>query len=577
MSSIFDLKTSVDELSSANQGMSRMQYEQHAPTRDVTGNNFANGAIHIRFQTSGSKWWNPSRSYMRMRCRLTKADGTQLDRGDGIAPNMGLCASLFQSAEFRINDKTISRISDFMPQVDALDTRLTKSRSWLNGVGSAVNFWDDSFKVRQSAVASDGVLVRELVEDTLSAPTSALYDRADLGFDDADPAGNTAAYTASTAQVVFAPGTGASPLPTLTTAYPIGSYFQFTKIDGVAPGVLDPRLKKPAKVTGHVNATTLQLESGVILTDVAASGDNEWVRSDIKAVAAANVDIARKVAEFELIWIPPLSIFKILHSIPSCKAELVLNPQTSSVYQKYAIQALTSGPDKVPNTATTGSPSAGSDYLFNVQDMYFYCNTVEGPRADDITYLLDLEQINCQSEQFSANQQSFQQRNFDVSPSTTALTVAYQDSRAGTDARHSSSIFKVSNTARTANDEELNLNRFYINYSGQNLPAPDADPDFTPLIDYTTQRYAESQIYSGAMFDTGGAESLSEYHSRGAYLHFAWARDGTDRSTRVTVNNQFKQSTDTSNMRMLLFSHSKQVARISVQDGRVTDVQLEDA
>ena len=53
--------------------------------------------------------------------------------------------------------------------------------------------------------------------------------------------------------------------------------------------------------------------------------------------------------------------------------------------------------------------------------------------------------------------------------------------------------------------------------------------------------------------------------------------DGTDRSTRVNVHQQFKGTTDTTHMRLLLFSHAKQVARVRVQDGRVVDVQLEDA
>ena len=55
----------------------------------------------------------------------------------------------------------------------------------------------------------------------------------------------------------------------------------------------------------------------------------------------------------------------------------------------------------------------------------------------------------------------------------------------------------------------------------------DADPNFTPLIDYTTQRYAETQIYSGAMFDAGGAESLEDWHDRGAYYYFSWPRKTT--------------------------------------------------
>ena len=142
MTSIFDLKTNVSELSSSNEGTSRMEYDQHPPTRDVVGNNFANGAIHFRFQTSGQKWWIPSRSYLRMRCRLTNGAGDQLTVAEGVAPNMGLMSSLFQSGEMRINDKVVSRIADFMPQVDALETRLTKSKSWIDSVGSATNFWD---------------------------------------------------------------------------------------------------------------------------------------------------------------------------------------------------------------------------------------------------------------------------------------------------------------------------------------------------------------------------------------------------------------------------------------------------
>lgn len=576
MSSIFDLKTSVEELSSANQGTSRMEYDQHPPTRDVTTTNFPNGAIHFRFQTAGQKWWCPSRSYLRLRCQLAKADGSQLDSGDNIAPNMGLCASLFQSAEFRINDKTISRISDFMPQIDALENRLTKSSSWLKSVGSNINFWDSDYKVRQSAIVGDGLLIKELTNISIAGTE---FERQDLGFDGAGGAGNdknAVAYTAATGRVVFSANGGAALPADVRPLFPIGSYFSFIAIQGATGN--DIRLKRPARVVKHINATTIQLETGVIGADVAVDGRTDWVKT--LATPDSQVNVARKVAEFELIWQPPLSIFKVGHALPSGKYELVLNPQTASVYQKYAIQTLiTANADSVPNTATTGAPSAGSNYIFNVQNMYFYCNTVEGPRADDITYLLDLEQTNCQSEQFGADQKGFNQKNFDVSPSTYALTVAYQDSRSGNDSRNSPSIFKVSNDARTSNNEEQKLSRFFINYAGQNLPAPDADPNFTATQDYTTQRYIESQIYNGAMFDTGGAESLDEWHKRGSYYYFSWPRDGTDRSTRVNVHNEFQGNggADTTHLRMLLFSHSKQVARVRVQDGRVVDVQLEDA
>jgi len=551
MSSIFDLKTTVEELSSANQGTSRMEYEQHPPTRDVTLTNFPNGAIHFRWQTSGQKWWIPSRSYLRIRCNLAKPNAArnaseQLKLADNIAPNMGLCASLFQSAEFRINDKTISRIGDFMPQIDALETRLSKSKGYLESVGAASNLWDVDFSKRQSVVVADGVYNPIVI----SARTS----RTQLGF---DAATNTVAIAADTGVLTFAQAGGAA----LPAALPFVAGDEIEIVVGGAVGTVR------YVVSNVINATTLQLNNLQTIAVAAAAVEFTRIRN-------VSPNEARGVEDFELIWQPPLSIFKVGHALPSMKAELVLNPQTASVYQKYAIQSI--GVDKTPNTATPGAPSAGSNYIFNVQSMYFYCNTVEGPRADDVTYLLDLEQTNCQSEQFGANQNGLTQRNFDVSPSTYALTVAYQDARSGSDTRHSSSIFKVSNTARTSNNEEQKLSRFFINYAGQNLPAPDADPNFTTVKDYTTQRYIESQIYNGAMFDTGGAESLEEWHKRGSYYYFSWPRDGTDRSTRVNVHNEFPGA-DTTHFRMLLFSHSKQVARVRVQDGRVIDVQLEDA
>ena len=456
MASIFHLKTSVEELSSANQGTSRMEYDQYPPTRDVTNGNFPNGAIHFRFQTSGQKWWIPSRSYIRTRISIAKANGTQLTKADNIAPNMGLCASLFQNAEFRIQDKTVSRISDFMPQVDALETRLSKSRAHLNGIGNAVNFWNDNFKVRQSDIVADGFYSKDITE--ANQPTSAPYSRVELGFNAAGGAAaderNSASYAEATGIITFAAGTAAALPADVRTVFPVGSYFQYISIQGGT--ATDARIKKPARVVAGLSATTIRVETGIIGADVAGDGRTDFVRVDVQPQDA--VDSSRKLKYVELIWQPPLSIFKIGHALPSGKFELILNPQTASVYQKNAIQSILA--NKV----------SGTDFSVNIEDMYFYCSTVEGPRADDITYLLDLEQTACQSDNVPGI--DFAQRNFDVSPSTYALTVAYQDSRVGSDTQFSQSQFKSYGADSSVADEELKLNRFFINYAGQNLPAP---------------------------------------------------------------------------------------------------------
>ena len=548
MSSIFDLKTNVKQLVSANQGTSRMEYQQQPPTRDVTLNNFPNGAIHFRWQTSGQKWWIPNRSYLRVRCSLTRGDGTQLTVADNVAPNMGLCASLFQSAEFRINDKTVSRISDFLPQVDALETRLTKSRSWLNGVGNAVNFWQDSFQLRQLDVASVNT------DGELSKVTT---DRLTLGFDPL----NTITLDETTGILTFAANGGVNPAVAIAASFVVGDEIEI--VSGVA-GIGTIRYRISALLAGGL---TLQLNNTYQVTAIAA-GPLAFSR-------VRNVNpVSRSLQNFELIWTPPLSLFKIGHALPAMKAELILNPQTASVYQISAVESLLGAGPK-----TTGV--AANNIKFNVVDMYMYVNTVEGDRCDDITYLLDLEQTRCQSDKIDSA--TFGQKNWDVSPSTYALTVAYQDLRAGTDTQCSVSKFKSYNIAgvngRIANDEqETKINRFFINYAGQNFPAPDADPQFVPnSVDYTTQRYIESQIYSGAYYDSGGAESIQEYKNRGSYYYFSIPRDGTDRSTRVNVHQGFAAGTNIDNMRVLLFDHSRQNASIRVQDGRVIDVQLEDA
>jgi len=495
MTSIFKLKTDVSELSSANEGMSRMEYEQYPPTRDVVNNAFANGAIHFRFQNSSQKWWIPSKSYLRMRVQLTKGDGTPVDVAFGSAPNMGFMSNLFQSAEFRINDKVVSRISDFMPQVDALETRLTKSKSWLDSVGESSNWWAESQQHRLSEVADDG--------ETQTPPTETVAHDIDIGFD----ALNSVGYNTTLGVVTIAQGGGA-PVPNLPDVFQVGDYIVLGE-GSIGVGAKDVKLQIVI-----VNAGSLQVRS-VIGHDIPDNNDIRFMRIRTSSPPT------RRIGEFETVYQPPLSLFKIEHALPCGRYELVLNPQTATSYQKRAIESVLGQASLNPQLP--GAAPNAANVKVNVVDFYMYCATADGPRVDDMTYLLDLEQTRCQAEKIDTD--SFQQKNFDVSPSAFALTVAYQDLRAGENTALSASKFKSYDVAAVPTlSQELKLNRFFINYAGQNLPQPDANPEFVAGKDYTTQRYIESQIYSGAYYDTGGAETIEEYHDRGAYYYFSWPR-----------------------------------------------------
>tara|TARA_R100000951_G_scaffold15933_2_gene12547 strand:+ start:2605 stop:4251 length:1647 start_codon:yes stop_codon:yes gene_type:complete len=544
MASIFDLKTSTSELAMANGGLSKLDYEQQAPTRDVTGDNFAGGPIHFKWEVSDTKWYNPSRSYIRMRCALSKADGSALTKADGIAPNMALCSTLFQSMEFQINNKTVSRIGDFVAQVDALENRLTKSSSWLESVGASTNFWQDSIEVRKAEVSSDGVKSSE-------TPEIVLTNRLALGI----PAAATQAYATATGVMTMA-GLGTVDL---TTIFSAGDVIQLPALTG-APA-------NSAYTIEAVSATTLTLPKA-ITADVAAAVF-DFNKQD-------NGEEARRVQYFELTWKPPLSIMKIGHCLPTAKFELILNPHNESAYQKYAIESMT---DKIANVSRSAVVSpANADFKFRVEDMYYYINTVNGPRADNLSYLIDLENTNCQSD--NVPNVSFQQRNFDVSPSTYALTVAYQDTRAGVNSQFSPTKFaSFEGTAETSDKVNVDekLNRFFIQYAGQQFPSPDASPEFVAGKDYTTQRYVDTILNSGSYFNSGGSETIEDWASRGRYYYQVCPKDSHDKSTRVAVHQQFNgaglPSTTLANTRVLLFSHYRTVVRVEIKNGRVVDVE----
>jgi hypothetical protein len=542
--SIFNLKTQQNELTASNLGTNRLSYEQKPPSRDVTEGNFSNGAIHIKWECNGTKWWMPSKSFLRMRCSLSKPNGAPLYVDDNIAPNMGLCANLFQSAEFRINDKTITRISDFMPQIDALETRLNKSKSWIDSIGNSTNLWQKETQERIELVSQDGV------ETTSSGhPSYKVNTPLSLGI----LAGSLIEFNDATRTINIAAPAGVAINPDLRNILKAGDKLQFTA----------------DAVNGLLAQKELTITSVASSTSVIVNFNNVGGNVSPAVVAVYNViqtwQSSRRVKDFELTWQPPLSVFKLGHALPTGKYELILNPQTSSVYQEAAVET----------SLLSASKVGGTDFKFVVKDMYMYVNTLEGERVDNLTYLLDLESTNCQSDTLTGTS-GFSQKNYDVIPSTYALTVAYQDQRVNSDTRFSSSKFKSYDA--TNKEEELGLKRFYVNYAGQSKPSPDADPEFvvsnTGNIDNTTQRYLETQLNSGNYFSEGGAETIEDYHDRGSYYHLLFPKDATDNSTRVNINQQF--ASNPTNMRALLFSHYRQTARIVIAEGQVKDVLVED-
>lgn len=554
MQSIFDLKTSLDQLESSNNGVTKDSYEKITATRDVFRNNFSNGSINFQWTTAQSKWWIPNKTYIRMRVELGNADLTDsISRDDDLAPCMNQMATLFQSAEFKVNDTTISKIGDFLAPIDTIDTRLNKSRGWIDSVGASTNFWESYWHVRQSEVSSDGEIYDGdgpalTYKDNLKSANPA---NVALTF-----AGTTIAL-ADTGLLTFSGG------PPTSDIFIRGDQIEIS--DG---GDLGNLIYYVANTSGENDAGdgTLMTANQMRLVgpcQVLGNAVREWYLT-------RNVNCAKATRFYEITWCPPLSIFKILHAIPSGKFELILQPHPASVIQKIAVE---SSRINVPV----------SQYKLSVVDMYLYVSTIEGSRAENTTYYLDLEQTSCQAQQISGY--SYQQKNFDVSPATKQLCVAFQDRRAGTDTRYSVTRFRsyFDTGFESTGDIGLFLSRLLVNYAGINKPDPSADPRYTERefigssnTDCTTQGYIDSLLASGGYHDTGGSETLEEWQRRGAYYLFNWNKDKNDRSTRVAVHTEFSTAVGINNLRMLLFSVASQVAKIVINNGYITDVQVMD-
>jgi hypothetical protein len=249
---------------------------------------------------------------------------------------------------------------------------------------------------------------------------------------------------------------------------------------------------------------------------------------------------------------------------------LVLNPFGGSQYKNNAIHSLVGVAPKVGVN--------DNQFDFSVESLILYAKIYEGKSYDNGSAVLDLTNVSCHVET-GGGKADFSQKTFDVSPSTHMLTVAFQDTRL-TDSTHSAAEFKVGTPAGGAVSpsygDELELNRLFIAYDGQNHPQPDASPKFDTTVDHTVQRYLETQTAIGAYDSESGGETLQQWQDRGAYYAFKWDRDGRSAATRAVVHTGF--TTDISaNCRMLMFDHSYANCKLDFVNGRCVNVRVESA
>lgn len=561
-------------------------YKEITPKRECTLRNFPGSEILFEFSVNGAQWWNPATSYLRGRFHLCKPDDTPLTLSDGIAPAADLMAQLFQSMYFKINGVTVAQMNQNIAQIYALESRLHRPEAWLKTIGASLSLSQTTFEERQQRFCRATVYGTEgNNEGNLTGDRECIY-RASLFYPVPSTTNNGDVQLSTTDLVLknefvleYDVATGFMTFQKAANAIPVGREADFTRVmrQVVSAGgtvVIGGDEAYPIEavniVDGSVgvgnNAISLRCPRG--LAAIAPTQLNNIVVTFINPLPLG------KYTYFELVWTPPLSIFKLPHALPCGKYELWMQPASSNFYQELAVE--TNAP-KLPNNPK-GLLNNG-DYKFEVVDLTFMLHSIDGERVPDQAFVLDLYQTRCQTNNITTN--SYAQKNFDVSPSTKSLTLAFQDSRVTGGLQYQPSRFVVQDHA------ELGLIRFQIEYAGQQKPGQDItfkwgnnNNGVTERTDYTTRLYYENLVQNAMIYCEGGSETLGQWQERGSYYHFEWQKDGQDMSTNARVYTQFNFNgsigmVQTANI--LLFDNYRARVTIQVRDGAVAAVQYIEA
>ncbi len=253
-------------------------------------------------------------------------------------------------------------------------------------------------------------------------------------------------------------------------------------------------------------------------------------------------------------WQPPIGIFEHAKPMGSGDYRLQLNP--NSYYKTALVQSL-------------AAAVAGTNFEVEVNDVQFFLATINSNIPASGVEQLRLMECQVQSKSI-ATPASDNLLDFTIPPSTQAISVFIQHPTSGSDTQYPPTLFKS-----TLNADE-GLRSIQVNYAGENKPSTRWNSESvvaTSLVDgvdYTVQRYLDTQLYGGLFFSEGGSESYTQWKQRGGLYHFSWVRDASDRSTHCQVSVNFANAAP--NTVVYVAAHYARAVNITTENGMVVDV-----
>jgi hypothetical protein len=497
-----------------------LQLNEVSCSKDVSGNSFSKGLQEYPFSVGRPSAWIPAQSYFRLQLSLRKktgpAEGAHTPPSylaDRVAFAENVAACLYTNVTFKAGGQDVSSILAYIPQAAQLKTRLNKSLGWQKSVGNGCYMVESSFENRSKKVSS-----------------------APYGMSDPEylvPHGVTGITTSSV--------TAATGVVTFNDSSLITS--------GVKAGDLIVIEKVPYVIESVDTALTLTLQGGA-----AAVGGNIAATLDFYILSSTQED--EGIHSIFVLWQPPIAIFDHQGALGGGDYKFSMTPNAE--YQNAGIES------KFPIVIGT----AAGQFQLVVEDVKFYAASAKMVIPEQIQTLKMFEcQIDSKVARGGAGTYQFQ-----VPPSTMALSVWLQANEAGFDTRYSPTSF------RTTNKSERTMSAIQITYGNVSKPNTQWSASFdnnqaTPsqLKNLLQQRYYDTYRECDLLSNDGGIETFDDFLSRGMVVHYSFVRDSEDKATNVQIS--LTSGVLPPNSRIFVAAWVNTVAEITTDNGSVVAVR----
>ena len=503
------------------------RYVRVEPLSGFQSDRFSSTQLNYQFNTSSSVFWDPSKSYFRIRANVLKADGKALTLSDNIAPSQYFAANLFSSIEYQLGGQTVSRCPQDVALAEAFFSRTSKSGSWMDKVGQST-LLSGSFKDRQNMVCSDG--------------------RPDLS------GGQPRSWGAIT-----------------DLAFVVSSGIMTSEIAPTVPlKVGDRLLIFPVTIAGgdvkDVGVSNFTISIVEVLTTrtfgVTTATGTAWTATTAKLIIYPATKI-QSASHFETCYqANSLSVMNLPHGIPGGSHRFSLTPNS-----QYLIDCVES-----PGQVKT----SGVDYKVEIEEVVFFAYLVQSPiHFDDVKYSLNTSDVQIQRLDVPSSQGSSVTKIFSIAANTRTIAVGFQGRDQKTFNQKTKLVINdLTVPAVPKFHSERELSRLFIQYRGKQWPSPDSDVSMNQVVDsssrnFITKMYFDTMVSNGLFPSAGGCEDIDTFMSNGFYYLFEVAGDTTDNSTSLVVN----FSGITSACDVIVFAVSDSSRIVAGKDGRIVAIE----